>query len=211
MAKSEKRPLAVFLTQSYRRIGDFIVKARAIVAAIGSNSGIFTTPDPPLATVTTNIDNLEAAESVAQSRTLGSAAARDEKYNLVLDNVRGIQGYVQKLADNAANEGTAITIIQSSGFGLRVNGVRVKPPLEARNTKVSGTVKLIAKSAGKKASYEWQLSEDGGLTWTDIGTTLIAKTEINDLRPASIVKFRLRATIKAGTLDWTTPVTLVVM
>ena len=210
MAKSEKRPLAMLNWRALQRIGDFIVKVRAIVADIAANAGIFVTPAPPLATVTTNITALEAAETLAQSRVVGAAAARDEKYNVVVDNVRGLQGYVQNLADNAPNPGAAITIIQSSGFGLKVNGVRVKPPLEARNTKISGTVKLIAKAAGKRVSYQWQMSEDGGVTWTDLEVTLAANTSVSGLRVSAIVQFRVQSVTKAGPSGWTTPVNLVV-
>ena len=84
MANSKKRPLAVFLIKNVRRIGDFIIKGKAIVLDIGNNLIFFPTPSPLLPTVTIDIGKLETAEALAVTRVVGSASARDLKYNVVL-------------------------------------------------------------------------------------------------------------------------------
>src|SRR6185295_2503958 len=136
MAKSEKRPKAVF--KKPEKIGDFILKVRLIIADILANSGFFTTPSPPAAAATTNVNNLEAAQTLAQTRVVGSAAARDIQYNIVLKDANGYLNYVQTLADNAPDQVTAIAIIQAAGFEVRLNGVRVKAPFAVKNGDVSG-------------------------------------------------------------------------
>jgi hypothetical protein len=209
MAKSKKRPLAVFLRRNFNRIGDFIIKAKAIVLDIGNSTGFFATPDPTLASVTTNIGTLETAQATAETRVVGSAAARDIEYNKVLDDIHGLQGYVQKQADNAVDESTAIAIINASGFSLKVNGVFIKPPLAVKQSPATGEVILTGKSAGKRASYDWQMSIDG-TTWDNLPSTLISKTTVGGLIVDRRTYFRFRTITPSGTGSWSASVSIVV-
>jgi hypothetical protein len=72
-----------------------------------------------------------------------------------------------------------------------------------------GTVKIVAPSAGHRSSYDWQSSPDGK-TWTDLGTTLQAKTTLTGQTAGTVLQFRYRAVVKAGAGDWSTPVTITV-
>jgi hypothetical protein len=209
MAKSKKRPIAVFLVKNFRRIGDFILKCKTIVLDIGNSPVFFATPDPALAGVTTNINALETSQTVADTRVVGSAAARDLDYNEVLDDIHGLQGYVQKQADNAVDEPTAIAIINASGFSLRVNGVHVKPPLAVEQSVATGEIILRAKSAGNRASYDWQMSTDG-TTWEDLESTLQAKTTVSGLTIDRRTYFRFRSILPSGTGSWSGLVSIVV-
>jgi hypothetical protein len=209
MAKSSKRPLAVFPIKKLGKIGNFILAVRTILLNILHSPGYFATPAPTLAAVTTDVDNLETADTVAKTRVTGSAAARDLKYDIVLDDVHGLQGYVQNLADLAVDEATAIAIINASGFGLKNHGVRVKPPLAVKQGSVEGAVDLIAKSAGPRASYEWQQSPDG-IVWTFLPVTLQAKTKVSGLTIAQRVYFRVRSVLKDGPGTWSASVSIIV-
>jgi len=209
MANSKKRPLVVFLIRNFRQIGNFILKAKAIVLDIGNSPGFFTTPAPALATVTSDIGNLELAEATAETHVVGSAAARDLRYDVVLTEIHGLQNYVQNQADNAVDEPTSIAIINASGFSLKVNGVHVKPPLAVKNSPVAGEVILTGKSAGKRASYDWQMSANG-TTWTDLPSTLKAKTTVSGLTVDVRTYFRFRAILPEGTASWSASVSIVV-
>ena len=209
MATSSKRPIAVFPIGKLKKIGDFILKIRAIILNIVSNPTIFVTPSPTTLVVTTNTTGLESAEALAQTRVVGAVSARNLKYTVVLKNIHGIQSYVQTLADNAPDEATAIAIISASGFDLKNKGVRVKPLLSAKNGAVSGTVALIAKSAGKRASYNWRQSIDN-VAWTDLPPSLQAKTTVIGLTRASVVYFQYRAITIAGPGNWSMSVSLLI-
>lgn len=209
MAKSNKRPLAVLPTRMLKKIGSYILYIRAVVVNIGNNLGFFPVPSPTLASVTTHVDDLEIAEGIAQTHVAGSAAARDLKYDIVQDDIHGLLNYVQNIADNSVDEPTAIAIINASGFNLKVRGVTVKPDLKAENGEVSGSVKLTAKAAGKRASYQWQSSDDS-ITWNDLPPTLQAKTTINGLTPGRKITFRFRAVIKTGPQSWSNSVSWIV-
>ena len=206
MAKSSKRPIAVF--KAPRRIGTFIFKCRGIVQDIITNLSAITTV-PTTAQTTTDLDALAAAQTIAQTKVPGSAAARNVAYDVVLDDMHGLQQSIQYNADIAVDEAAAIALIQASGFGLKNHGVRVKAPLEAKQTAVAGEIKLIAKAAGRRASYDWQLSLDGG-AWTNLPSTLTAKTLVTDLTSGTKYYFRVRSILKAGTSAWSVVVSITV-
>ena len=211
MSKQAKRPLAVFLLSKVRKIGDFILKVISITQDIDANPGIFVTPVPATSQVTSDIGDLAKAEGKVLTKAPGSAAARDVAYSKVMDDVNGLLAYVQILADKAADEQASIAIIQASGFSVKVNGVRVKAPLTAKNGKVSGTIDLAAKAADKRASYNWQQSNDNGTSWLNLPTTLQAKTSVAGLTPATRVLFRVQAVTRTGTEGWSQSVSVVVM
>ena len=75
---------------------------------------------------------------------------------------------------------------------------------------VSGSAKVVAVSAGRRASYEWQHSLDGGKTWVTAPVTLQAKTTIAGFAPGATVLFKSRAVTKTGEGDWSQPVSLVI-
>jgi hypothetical protein len=177
---------------------------------IKNNVEFFATPIPPLATVTTDTNALEAAETIAKTHVTGSAAARDLQYNIMLSDMFGLQGYVQNLADLAPDEATSIAIINASGFGLRNHRVLIKPLLSVKHGDEEGAIKLVAKSAGKRASYEWQQSADG-IAWSDLPVTLQAKTAVMGLTVGTKMYFRVRPVLKDGAGFWSPPVSIIVM
>ena len=107
-----------------------------------------------------------------------------------------LKAYVQSVAD--ATPENAISIIESSGLALR------------KTTTLSGSVKLTAPLAGRRAAYRWQYSTDGGKTWVDASETLQAKTTVTGLPVGTTVQFRYRSVIKGGASDWSAPLSMVV-
>lgn len=202
--KNNKRPLAVIRISRIRRINDFIQYVKTIVLNIGDHPLIFVTPNPALAGVTTRIEELDAAQTLAETRVTWSAAARDVAYNLSLDDLLKLLAYVQMLADSTNDEMQAISIIEASGFSLKNKGVRVKAPLSIKQLSDS-TVKLSSKSAGRKATYYWRKSVDG-TAWEDEPNTLVAKTVVTGLTRGQIMYYQTRALTKEGFSTWTASV-----
>jgi len=73
----------------------------------------------------------------------------------------------------------------------------------------SGTVKLIAPSAGGRASYNWQYSLDGE-TWIDLASTLQATATMTGQVPGTVLLFRYRSVTRTGETEWSAPVTFTV-
>ncbi len=88
--------------------------------------------------------------------------------------------------------------------------MRAPRPFEAKPGAVSGSVKLVAASAARRASYEWQYSVDGGKTWQVAPVTLQTKTTVIGLTPGATVTFRYREVTKAGEGDWSQLITAIV-
>ncbi len=67
---------------------------------------------------------------------------------------------------------------------------------------MSGSVVLSAKSAGKKAAYNWRYSLDPK-TWTSLPQTLVSKTGVSGLTPATTYYFQSDdQTVKGGESSW---------
>jgi hypothetical protein len=180
---------------------------QAIVAALTSNPHI-PTPNPPLATLNTALDALVTTEAATKTRAAGTVAARNVARTNLLSLLSTTKATVQQLADSSPEQAEAI--ITSAGMGVRKPTAHTKAPFAATPGAVSGAVRLAAKAAALRASYEWEWSGDGGKTWTAVLPTLQAKTEITGLPVATIVQFRFRSVTKAGTSDWSQPTSLLV-
>jgi len=193
-----KLPLAVLA---------LIAFAKAIVQALTGNTS-FSNPDPPLATVTSAIADLEAAQALVQTRARGAVQARNGKRASLVALLRGLLAYVQKVAD--ADLAHAPELIASAGMHARKVVVRARRVFAAKHGTQSGSVSLVSPSGGKRAGYEWQYSADGGKTWQEARATLRASTTITGLVPGSTYLFRGRVVDKAGDTDWCPPVSLMV-
>src|SRR5262245_33881096 len=109
---TNKRPVAVFQFSKYRRAALFIAMLRNLILNIVTNSGIFVTPAPTVMVVTGHVDELDDAQAAAQTRASGKVAIRNAKRQVVKQDVFDWLAYVQKLADGAPDEETAIVIIE---------------------------------------------------------------------------------------------------
>jgi hypothetical protein len=181
--------------------------AKAIVDRMTGNASI-PNPVPTLAEVTAAITALEAAESAAKSKVTGAVAARDEKRAALVTVMHELKASVQKAAD--ANREQAPALIQGVGMIVKKAAVRPKRVFDAKQGAVSGSIHLVAASAGHRASYEWELSTDGGKTWVIAPATLQAKTTMTGLQPGASTSFRYRPVTKTGAADWSQPIALIV-
>jgi hypothetical protein len=180
---------------------------QGLIAALTNNAHL-PSPNPPLVKLTASLNALVTAEAATKTRAAGTVPARDAARLQVISDVHALKAYVQQVAD--ANPDQAAAIITSAGFTTRKATVRVKPPFAAKPGLVSGSVKLVARSAGLRASYEWQMSTDEGKTWLVIPPSLQAHTTVVGLAVTTTVLFRYRAITKAGPGDWSLTTSIVV-
>jgi hypothetical protein len=189
------------------KVPALITAARAIVQSVTGNSA-FPTMVPTLATVTAAINDLETAETATQSRVRGAAATRNAKRTALLTLLHQLKAGVQQAADASPEQAT--TLIQNAGLSVKKTAVRAPRVFDAKPGTVTGQVKLVAQSAARRASYEWETSNDGGKTWQMAPVTLQAKTTVSGLVPGSTVTFRYRPVTKTGEADWSQPVAMIV-
>jgi len=189
-----------------KKHADFIIFATHIVESITANP-YFPTPAPALPTVSAHIQALQSAETTAKSRSLGTTGARNLALQQVVTDIHQLGAYVQTVADSRPSQAGAV--ITSAGFAVRRGGVHVKADLSARMSP-GGVVTLRAKAAGKRVAYEWQVSPDGGKTWTALPSTSRADTIVPGLSTGTTYLFRVRPNIGRRTGDWYEQATLLV-
>jgi hypothetical protein len=189
------------------RTPDLIGVARAILAA-SKKSTFLPAPRPPLATLAAAIDALDQAETAATTHTRGTAEVRNEAESALRATLRTFKSYVQEQAD--ANPEQAGSIIASAGMNVRRASSRAKAPFTGKPGKISGTVALEVKAAGKRATYDWQWRVQGTAKWNRAPKTLQAKTTISGLPIGQYVDFRYRVVTKTGEGDWSEPITVLV-
>ena len=180
-------------------VPELLVRARHIVEAM-TGSAYFPTPNPTLGAVTADIDALAGAETTARSRTSGLIAVRDLRRAAVISNLRALQSYVQTVVDQNPTQAGAIA--EAAGMSRRVRRAPIRREIEAVMGAAPGTVVVRTRARGRRAAYEWQMSSDGGETWTTLALTTIARTTVRDLREGTTYQFRVRTTVGSVTADW---------
>jgi hypothetical protein len=189
------------------KVADFIAYATGVAHAM-TNNPAFPTPVPALSALSAAVSDLQAAETLALTRAKGTAAARNDKRAVVVSLLRQLGGYVQAIADGTPENGA--TIIQSAGIPVRKVTVRATRVFGATAGPVTGSAKLTATIAARRASYEWEYSTDGGKTWVGAPSTLQAKTTVTGLPVGTSVLFRYKGVTKTGEGDWSQGLALLV-
>ena len=208
MPTNKTKPRTVVAVLDLRiPVPDLIALGKTIATNMTSNP-YFKAPVPPLATLTADNAKLEIAEEAAATKTKGAVAARDAQKKIVIDDLHLLKAYVQSVAN--ADEANAETIIKSAGMNVRKVTPRVKQALTLKPGKVSGEVKLVAKAAASRASYEWQSSTEGN-TLTPLPSTLQARTTLANQTPGTTLYARHRAVTKTGPSDWSQPASMLVV
>ena len=82
-------------------------------------------------------------------------------------------------------------------------GQHIKPPIDAAMSGTPNEVIVRAKSV-RGASYEWQMSMDGGTSWVGVGTSTVSNITIPGLKLGATYLFRVRTTQGHTTSAWVT-------
>jgi len=187
--------------------GPLTVYTRGLIAGLTGNLHI-SSPQPPIVTLTSLLTAFEAAETATISRTKGTVGTRNAARTALRSALKTEVATIQAAAD--ADPDNAEAIITSTSLTTRKVPVRVKAPFAVKSGALSGAAILEVKSAGTHASYDWQMSVDGGKTWTDIPSTTKVKTTVSALPVGTTVQFRFRSLTPKGQSDWSQPIGLLV-
>lgn len=186
---------------------DLIGDVRAMVAA-GRKNKRLPKAFPALDRLDKAVGALDAAQIAAQSRAVGTVPARNAARKRVFQAAAGYKSAVEQVANTDPANGTVIIV--ESGLRMRRESTRRKAQLSAKPARLSRSLIADVRSVAKRASYEWQISLDGGETWIKVKTTLETRTLIEDLPLAKSVKIRVRPITKSGPGNWIGPITVLV-
>lgn len=202
MAPLNRKINVIFGVGKYRTLDAFRGQAIKVSADIAAYTLIFVTPVPAVSAVNADIAALDAAEVLVQTREVNAVATRNAARNVVTEDMHAWERYVQGLIAAEPDPDQKMIIASSSGFDIKVNGVRVKRDLTIVQQTTPGLVKLVARAAGTGAAYSWQMSTNNGTTWIDLPITNVAKTTVSGLSTGTRYVFRFRSTIKNVTSAW---------
>jgi hypothetical protein len=158
-----------------------------------------------------------AQQNATGTKAKGSATLRNTKRNAVWSAMGMLRSYVQSLADALDPEGAA-ALIEAAGLLVAAPITHHKAELAATLGTTSGTAHLEANAsllvgpadASKKALFNWQMSANGGQTWTDLHATPYANTDVPGLTLLTTYSFRASVTIGKVTGPWSQAVSLLV-
>jgi hypothetical protein len=179
--------------------------AQSIVNAMTDNPR-FKDLEPALVSIREDIANVEEANAFVLTRTKGARQARDVELSALKLALIHLAASVQEVAD--ADPPNAPSIIESAGMSVKHPSMRQKLTFQVLAGEAPGTARLIVKSAGDRASYDWQYSTDQHV-WTTCPTTIQSSTVIGGLAEATRYYFRFRVTLKDGVGMWSNAVFLV--
>jgi hypothetical protein len=150
---------------------------------------------PPLPTVTTAINELETAETTAQTRAKGAVTARNDKRAVLVTLLQQLRGL--RPDDRRCQPRNERHAHRERRISVRKTPARAARVFTATAGAVTGSAKLVVPRAGNRVFYEWEYSTDGGKTWVTAPATQ-AKTTITGLAPATTVLFQYRTVTKTG-------------
>jgi hypothetical protein len=187
-------------------VPDALQKGRTVVTRMTGNAH-FSSPNPPLATVTAALNALDAAESETKT-SKGAIPARNAALAQVKLLMRQLGDYVQLVADGA-DEDQAESIIASAS--LDVHHVKPRgPQLFHVEQGPPGTVVLFGVRVDRATAYSWQTSVDGK-TWTNLPPTSKAKTTVTGLTPGVTAYFRHQPVLTHDTpAEWSQVISILV-
>jgi len=177
-----------------------------------TNNPWFPQPFPPLARVQAAAQALD----VAQTNTLIGAKGLADKRNAARAKLSNLLEQLRAYVEGVANENLefARSIIESAAMDAVMPRYPQLAPFRVNLGKEPHAADLACKAGPKGCGYCWQMSTDGGETWTDLPSTKQARTTVPDLVPGKTYWFRHRLLVRAGGqtsryTDWSDKISIV--
>jgi hypothetical protein len=180
-------------------IAEKIARIRFIILSLIGNAW-FPTPSPTAATITTNVNNLEAAMLKAQGGGRDEVAAMraaEEKLDL---SVKLLASYVENIANTDPNN--AVAIVLSAGMEVKGKSNKSNHGFELSAGK-SGEI-IVTCPVEKGATYEIQMCTDftNEVNWKRVYIGTKSKFVMKGLTPGTRYYFRVCAITKDGAQPW---------
>ena len=197
----------VALNTSKLSISKKIERGRFIVASMTGNSN-FPLPNPTLASVTTSINVLEAAQIAAMGGGTEDTANMHNKESLLDLSLKLLAFYVESIA--SANPVTAEAVILSSGINVKTKSSHAAKEFNVSVTGKPGEIKLVTKFVNR-ATFFWQMCTDPSneLGWKIIAQGTKSKILISDLISTTRYYFRVSVITKDGQGPWSNVINIV--
>ena len=205
----------VVLNLQTTKVPVLLTQATSIYEGFVAHPLFFPSPPVPLPNVKGQIQDVTTAEQATKTGTKGTVAVRNVKLAVLVTTLESMRMYAQTQCD--ANPEQAAAIATAGGMVLAKTPVRTKPVLQAKQGVQSGTVTLranrtllVGRGVRKMVTFNWEVSADGGKTWTAAPSTPLATTTITGLTPLVTYAFRVCVTVSKIVGEWSQLVLLLV-
>jgi hypothetical protein len=189
----------------------FIGFARQVVSKMTGNTN-FTTPTPPLADITTGLDDLQTKADAAVGGGKIAYAVRDTAWENSVMQIRNLASYVQLMCQNN------LDILQSSGFSATKTPVPYGTLPAPQNLRTSyyrcksGELWLqLKRVAGVRAGYCYQQAESPEGPFVEVSNSNKSRVLITGLTPAKTYYFRACANGAEKPSAWSTVVSAIAL
>jgi hypothetical protein len=186
-------------------------RTKAVAAGITANPGLFSSLASNATALLNQSGVLDKAETVADTKAKGTAAARNVQRNNLVVMLATILPLVRAIANQSGTLEGAIAVIQAAGLAVSLVPKRIKPILAATQSLPGAPVVLDANATAlgaaghKKSFFNWQATADGK-TWITLPSTPKCKTSVPNLTPLTTYGFRVAVTNSDGVMGEWTPV-----
>lgn len=203
----KQRILKVSLSFARLVADKLIVFGRNVVAMITANALLFPTPDPTAAAVTEALDDLAAKAAAARSGDKVAIADRNAARIVVLNLLRSLAAYVQKVSAND------LSTLLSSGFEATKVPARRGIPAAPGNVRIdyngkSGQLYLRFGRVAGVSSYMIQVATSLEGSWVTRNPVTSTRVTLDGFTPGTVYYIRVAAVGSAGTSAFGGPTTI---
>jgi hypothetical protein len=189
---------------SGKSISDIIQMVRLIIVKIIANVAVYATPNPPTATLTTQVDDLEAKHEAALKGGTDKKALQQIAKTTLLNSMSTLQGYIQTTSGGDAVKILLVADVKHSGspVGLLPAPVNVRGAYGEHEGEVIFRWNGVPKRSGYKMQVNHSPMDD--TKWVDLADPLTGKTfvEIDGLVSGNKYGFRVATFNSAGISGW---------
>ncbi|HEY0030017.1 MAG TPA: fibronectin type III domain-containing protein [Bacteroidia bacterium] len=177
-----------------------IDRGNYIVSSMTGNPS-FPSPVPSLATIKSNVVDLEAARVAALGGGVEDTSNMHDKADKLELSLKLLAAYVESIANE--NPDTAETVIQSAGMEVKVMTTHSSPEFKVSITENPGEVRLVTKH-NRNSTFIWQISTKPGEEgdWKQIDQTTRSRITVSKLDSGTRYYFRVARVDKSGIHPW---------
>ncbi len=171
----------------------------------------FTTPNPPLATITTEKDELVDAVADAQNGSRAAKAVVKVKLRTLMLSMATLRAYVQTVANTNAE--TAEEVALSSGMDVKRINPRARRQFTVVNTALPGQLKTYTGRVKNASSYDFEYKKTNSADeeYVSAGVLPSATRIISDLTSGVEYQVRWCSISKDGRSAWSSPINIIVL
>jgi hypothetical protein len=208
---AEHRVILIAKVKPNTAVG-WLAKGKAVGTATTTNAPLYTSIVTLVQQVASDTAALDAEQASAANKGQDTLKARNAALTSLKKSTRAFIAGLQGLCDSAPDASHARELAAGASIGVKGSTAHAKADFSGKAVG-NGSVHLYAKLPVKKSGrvfWAWQVSLDGGKTWTTLAETNDANYLVLNLTVGSAPSFRCHSTVKNVTSAWSQTIVVLV-